>query len=113
VVHLAGTIRDQRSGSIAELNGGATWRMVAAAERAGVRRFVFFSMLDASVHHRARLARAKALAEQAVRESTLQTVVFAPSVVYAPGDAWLTLLERLALAPVVPLPGDGEARFQP
>src|SRR6201993_1874697 len=45
VVHLAGTIRDQPRGSIEELNGVATWRMVEAAERAGVRRFVFFSVL--------------------------------------------------------------------
>src|SRR5271165_7013613 len=75
VVHLAGTVRDQRSGSIEELNALATWRMVAAAERAGVRRFVFFSLLHASSHHRTRLSRAKALAEQAVAESHLQTTV--------------------------------------
>src|SRR3954462_12131170 len=35
VVHLAASIRDQRRGSIEELNGIATWRMVEAAERAG------------------------------------------------------------------------------
>src|SRR5438270_8944982 len=45
VVHLAGTIRDQPGGSIEELNGIATWRMVEAAERAGVERFVFVSAL--------------------------------------------------------------------
>ncbi len=113
VVHLAGTVRDQRSGSIEELNGVATWRMVTAAERAGVERFVFFSVLGASTHHRTRLSRAKALAEQAVRESSLRTTVFAPSLVYAPGDRWLTMLERMALAPAMVIPGDGEARFQP
>ncbi len=69
VVHLAASIRDQPRGSIEELNGIATWRMVHAAQRAGVERFVFFSVLDASTHHRARFFRAKALAEQAVRES--------------------------------------------
>ena len=69
VVHLAGSIRDQPRGSIEEVNGIATWRMVEAAERSGVERFLFFSALGASTHHRARLIRAKALAEQAVRES--------------------------------------------
>jgi uncharacterized protein YbjT (DUF2867 family) len=113
VVHLAASIRDQPRGSIEELNGIATWRMVEAAQRAGVQRFVFFSVLGASTHHRARFFRAKALAEQAVRESEMRTTVFAPSIVYAPGDPWLTLLERLALLPVVPVSGRGRALYQP
>jgi uncharacterized protein YbjT (DUF2867 family) len=113
VVHLAASIRDQPRGSIEELNGIATWRMVRAAQRQGVERFVFFSVLGASTHHRARFFRAKALAEQAVAEADLRSTVFAPSIVYAPGDPWLTLLERLALLPVMPVSGRGSARYQP
>ena len=113
VVHLAASIRDQPRGSIEELNGIATWRMVRAAQRAGVERFVFFSVLGASTHHRARFFRAKALAEQAVGEADLQSIVFAPSILYAPGDPWLTLLERMALLPVMPVSGRGRATYQP
>jgi uncharacterized protein YbjT (DUF2867 family) len=113
VVHLAASIRDQPRGSIEELNGIATWRMVEAAERQGVERFVFFSALGASTHHRARFMRAKALAEQAVREADLGSIVFASSIVYAPGDPWLTLLERMTLLPVMPVCGRGRALFQP
>jgi uncharacterized protein YbjT (DUF2867 family) len=113
VVHLAASIRDQPRSSIEELNGIATWRMVEAAERQGVERFVFFSALGASTHHRTRCLRAKALAEQAVREADVRSIVFAPSIVYAPGDPWLTLLERLALLPVMPVSGRGRALFQP
>jgi NADH dehydrogenase len=113
VVHLAGSIRDQPHGSIEEVNGIATWRMVEAAERLGVERFVFFSALGASTHHRARLLRAKALAEQAVRESGLQSIVFAPSIIYSPGDRWLQMLERLSLLPLMPVSGRGRALFQP
>jgi NADH dehydrogenase len=113
VVHLAAAIRDQPRGSIEELDGIATWRMVEAAQRQGVERFVFFSALGASTHNRTRTLRAKALAEKAVVEADLHSIVFAPSIVYAPGDAWLTLLERLALLPVMPVSGRGEARFQP
>jgi uncharacterized protein YbjT (DUF2867 family) len=113
VVHLAAAIRDQPRGSIEELDGIATWRMVEAAERQGVERFVFFSALGASTHHRTRCLRAKALAEQAVREAGVRSIVFAPSIVYAPGDPWLTLLERLALLPVMPVSGRGHAVFQP
>jgi NADH dehydrogenase len=113
VVHLAASIRDQPRGSIEELNGIATWRMVEAAERQGVERFVFFSALGASTHHRTRFLRAKALAEKAVREAGVRSIVFAPSIVYAPGDPWLRLLERMALLPVMPVSGRGRAVFQP
>ncbi|HTB49722.1 MAG TPA: NAD(P)H-binding protein [Solirubrobacteraceae bacterium] len=113
VVHLAASARDQPHGSIEELAAIATWRMVEAARRAGVERFVFFSTLGASTHHRARLFRAKALAEQAVRESDMHSIVVAPSLVYAPGDRWLTLIERLSLLPVVPISGRGRAVCQP
>src|SRR5437660_10050972 len=72
VVHLASPIRDQPGGSIEELAGVATWRLVRAAERAGGQRFVFFSALVASTRSAARLMRAKALAGRAVVESALQ-----------------------------------------
>jgi uncharacterized protein YbjT (DUF2867 family) len=113
VVHLAASLRDQPQGSIEELNGIATWRMVQAAERAGAQRFLFFSALGASTHNRARFFRAKALAERAVREGGVRSIIFSPSIVYAPGDHWLTLLERLALLPVMPVAGRGRAVYQP
>jgi uncharacterized protein YbjT (DUF2867 family) len=113
VVHLAAAIRDQPRGSIEELNGIATWRMVEAARQAGVGHFVFFSAQSASAHSRARFMRAKALAEQAVADSAVPHTIFAPSIVYAPGDVFMTLLERMALLPVVPISGSGRALFQP
>ena len=48
IVHLAATIRDQPAGTIEELNGLATVRLLRAAERAGVERFVFFSAMGAT-----------------------------------------------------------------
>ncbi len=113
VVHLAAAIRDQPKASIEELNCIATWRLVRAAEHAGASRFVFFSALGASSHHRARFFRAKALAERAVRESALDATIFAPSVVYAPDDRWLTRLQRLAPLPLTPVSGRGRAVYQP
>jgi NADH dehydrogenase len=113
VVHLASVIRDQPHGSIEELSGVATWRLVQAAERAGVRRFVFFSTLGASTRSRARLMRAKAVAEGAVLASALEHTVFAPSIIYAPGDPYLRLLQRMSWLPAMAIPGDGSAHFQP
>ena len=113
VVHLASVIRDQPNGSIEELDGVATWRLVRSAERAGAQRFVFFSTLAADTRSRARLMRAKAIAERAVSDSSLEHTVFAPSIVYAPSDPFMTLLERMSLLPAMPIAGPGSARFQP
>lgn len=113
VVHLGASIRDQERASIEELNGVATMRLVRAAEQAGAKRFVFFSAIGASLHNRSRFFRAKALAEQAVRESDLDSMIFAPSIVYTPGDPWLGLLERMSHLPVMPVSGDGRALYQP
>jgi uncharacterized protein YbjT (DUF2867 family) len=113
VIHLAATIRDQPPHRIEELNGLATLRLLRAAERSGVKRFVFFSALNASVAQRTRFFRAKWLAEQAVASSALETTVFAPSIVYDRSDPWVTLLRRFSFLPVLPVSGAGQARFEP
>jgi uncharacterized protein YbjT (DUF2867 family) len=113
VIHLAATIRDQPGGTIEELNGLATSRLLRLAERSGVSRFIFFSAMGATGFQRTRFFRSKALAEHAVRESPLRTTVFAPSIVYRPGDPWITLLQRLSLLPAVPVSGSGGSRYQP
>jgi uncharacterized protein YbjT (DUF2867 family) len=113
VVHLGASIRDQHLASIEELNAVATLRLVRASERSGVKRFVFFSALEASKHSRTRFFRAKALAREAVEESSLESTVFSPSIVYSPGDPWLTLLERFSYLPAIPVSGSGKALYQP
>ena len=63
VVHLAASWRDQPAAGIEELDGLAVLRLVQAAERAGVERFVLLSPLGASPLHPLRAFRAKAHAE--------------------------------------------------
>jgi len=113
VVHLAAAIRDEPHARVEELNGLATARLLRAAERAGVERFVFFSAIGASEFQRTRFFRAKALAERAVQASGLTTTTFAPSIVYDPGDRWVRLMKRLAMLPVLPISGSGRAAYQP
>jgi uncharacterized protein YbjT (DUF2867 family) len=113
VIHLAAAIRDEPHARVEELNGLATVRLLRAAERAGVERFVFFSALGATEFQRTRFFRAKALAERAVADSPLGTTIFAPSIVYDPGDRWVRLMKRLALLPVLPISGSGRSAYQP
>jgi uncharacterized protein YbjT (DUF2867 family) len=114
VIHLAAAIRDQPGrGRLEELNGLATARLLRAAERAGVKRFVFFSAIGAAPHQRTRFFRSKALAEAAVRESRLRTTIFRPSIVYDRDDPWVRLIRRLSLLPALPISGSGHAAYQP
>jgi uncharacterized protein YbjT (DUF2867 family) len=48
-----------------------------------------------------------------VQSSGLETMVFRPSIVYTPGDPWLTLLERFSYLPALPVSGSGKAQYQP
>jgi uncharacterized protein YbjT (DUF2867 family) len=113
VIHLAAAIRDQPAARVEELNGLATARLLRTAEAAGVERFIFFSAIGATEFQRTRFFRAKALAEEAVANSELQTTVFAPSIVYDREDPWVTLTRRLALFPALPLIGKADATFEP
>jgi uncharacterized protein YbjT (DUF2867 family) len=113
VVHLAAALRDAPLASIEELNALATARLVRAAESAGVERFLFLSTLGASRHARPRYLRSRALAEEAVTASSVATTLLAPSLVIAPGERLVRLLERLSWLPVMPVYGDGSARYQP
>ncbi len=113
VVHLAATIRDQPPRRLEELNGLATVRLLRAAEDYGVKRFVFFTALNAGRTQRTRFFRAKALAEEAVASSPIESIVFAPSIVYDHSDPWITLLRRFSFLPVMPVSGSGQARYQP
>lgn len=113
VIHVAAAIRDQPPRRLEEINALATYRLLRAAEAVGVKRFLFFSAIGASSHQRTRFFRSKALAEDMVERSPLQTTVLAPSIVYDRDDAWITLMRRLALLPLLPIPGGGGACFEP
>jgi uncharacterized protein YbjT (DUF2867 family) len=103
VVHLAGAWRDQPAAGVEELNGLATWRLLRAAERAGVQRFLFLTPLGAAPQHPLRAHRAKALAEVAVAGAAMATATFASSLIYAPGDSRTRFLAGPAEAHVQPI----------
>jgi uncharacterized protein YbjT (DUF2867 family) len=113
VIHLAAAIRDQPPKRLEEINAFGTYRLLRAAEAAGVRRFIFFSAIGATLHQRTRFFRSKALAEDIVEGAGIETTVISPSIVYDRDDAWITLMRRLALLPVMPVSGDGRAAFEP
>jgi uncharacterized protein YbjT (DUF2867 family) len=113
VIHLAASTRDQPRGTIEEINGLGTLRLLNAAKRAGVKRFVYVTSFNASPSSPSRFIRMQARAAEAVRQSGLEAVIFEAGVIYAPDDPWIKLMSELAKLPVMPVIGDGKAAFQP
>jgi NADH dehydrogenase len=113
VVHLGATTRDQARGPIEEINGVATARLIAAARRAGVQRFVYVSSIGASRYAPSRFIRTQALARDAIATAGFEPLIFEASIIYAPNDPWIGLLSKLSRLPAMPVPGDGKTRFQP
>ena len=89
-------------------------RIVAACAAAGVPRYLHMSALGANPHGPSMFARSKADGELAARGNPrVVATIFRPSVVFGPGDHFLTLFAKLQRhLPVVPLAG-AAARFQP
>ena len=88
--------------------------MVAAAKSAGVRRFIQMSALGAQANPSYPYLQAKRSAEDAVSASGLDFTIIRPSVIFGPGDGFINVLANLVRkAPVIPILGDGQSRFQP
>ncbi|MFQ5898578.1 MAG: complex I NDUFA9 subunit family protein [Candidatus Methylomirabilia bacterium] len=116
VIHLVGIIREHPSRGVTfkRLHPVATANVVGAAESAGVRRYLQMSALGTRPSARSRYHQTKWQAEEAVRQSKLEWTVFRPSVIYGPGDGFITMLARLVRRlPIVPVIGDGRYRLQP
>ncbi len=102
VVHLAGSADYSLSErDLVALNYGGTERIVVAAKRAGVKRFVFLSSTsvygarprELPVTEKTRFSpsnaygRSKLLAEYAVKRARIPFVILRPTVIYGPGFA--------------------------
>jgi NADH dehydrogenase len=115
VVHLVGIIREYPSRGITfqNLHTSATFFIIDAAKRSGVRRFIHMSALGsradaASVYHRTKFE-----AEQIVRGTPLQWTIFRPSVIFGGGSEFIATLVDLVKRRLVPMIGGGNGRLQP
>jgi uncharacterized protein YbjT (DUF2867 family) len=116
VVHLAAIPRDRNGGvDLRRVNTDGTRAVLAAMTEAGVRRIVHMGALgvvdDPSLHYASSKARAEAL----IAASDTDWTIVKPSLQFGEGDGFFNILAGLIrLSPgIVPVPGDGSARFQP
>jgi nucleoside-diphosphate-sugar epimerase len=113
VVHCGGAIRAKSRAEFLATNATGTERIVEAAERSGVERFVHVSSLAAREPHLSHYAQSKRASEDAVVATVqhMTWIVVRPSVVYGPGDrATLPLVAALTRRSAW-LPGTTDARF--
>lgn len=115
VVHLVGIIHERGPQSFDRMHREATENVVAAAEGAGVRRYLHMSAMGSFEDSPSEYGRSKAAGERAGRASRLDWTVFRPSIIFGPGDGFVSLL-----APIVkrnpgfiPVIGPGTTKFQP
>ena len=88
VVHCAGAIKAQNKAAFFETNVTGTKKVVAAAERAGVARFIYLSSLAAREPLLSAYAASKRAAEEVLQNTKgdLVWTILRPPAVYGPGD---------------------------
>jgi NADH dehydrogenase len=115
VVHLVAIIAGRPSDFERIMTRG-TRDLVAAAQEAGVRRFVLMSALGTSEQTRELVPyyRAKWEMEQAVKAAPFEHVIFRPSFIFGrDGGVLPTFIRQVRYLPVTPVVGPGMQRLQP
>ncbi len=114
IFHNAGIVSEPAGGpSFEEVNVRGTQNIVREAERAGVRRFVYISSLNAdkgnSNYHQSKLK-----GEEVTATFSREWVITRPSVVYGPGDEVVSLLLKMVRTlSAVPVIEGGDQLSQP
>ncbi len=88
-------------------------RIADSAREQGVNRLIHISGIGVDSHSPSAYVRQRALGENAVRRAFPRATVLRPSVLFGPGDSFLSTLEKLARLPLAPLFGKGRTRLQP
>lgn len=125
VINLAGLLHETAAGQMDTLRlqrGSFHYahvelprKIVQACFAADVPRLIHMSALGADPVSHSAYQRSKAAGEEVMRNARkrLKITIFRPSVIFGPGDSFLSLFARLLrLSPLIPL-ADGHARFQP
>lgn len=114
VVHLVGIIEEKGKATFQSVHVEGTAHLVTEARRAGVRHFFYQSALGADISSWSGYLRTKAEAEEIVRKSGLRHTIFRPSLIVGPWDGFTKkMADMIKLSPILPIPGEGKAKFQP
>jgi uncharacterized protein YbjT (DUF2867 family) len=115
IFHLASGEWRGPQASLMDIDIQGTRRVVEAAEDAGVSRFFFLSHLGADRASAYPVLKAKGIAEEFIRRSSLNYTIFRTSIVFGPNDGFTTGLAKImgSLPTLFFVPGDGSVQLQP
>jgi len=115
VYHLAGSEWHGAYASLMEVDIRGTQSVVQAAADAGIQRLFYISHLGADRASAYPVFKAKAIAEEFIRRSTIDYTILRTAIIYGPRDRFTTGLAQLldGVPFLFLLPGDGSTLLQP
>lgn len=109
VLHIAGVVNAPTRAGFEAGNGTGTANVIAAMERAGVKRLIHVSSFAARQPELSDYCWSKALAEEKVLGSGLNWTMVRPPAVYGPRDTEFIEVMKVARYGVMPVPPTGRA----
>lgn len=113
VVNSVGIIREQRGQTFRALHTEAPVELFHACVAAGVRTVVQISALGADAQAQSHYHRSKKAADDLLRALPLHAAIVQPSLVYGAAGPSAALFNKMAVAPLLPLPAGGRMLVQP
>lgn len=114
VVNLVGILTQGGSQQFEAVHEHGAGVVAREAKAAGAQVLVHVSAIGADSQSPSLYSRTKAAGEAAVREHFPEAVIVRPSIIFGPEDDFFNRFAAMArIAPMLPLIGGGETRFQP
>ncbi len=117
VIHCASivaNVKQTRRDAYRLTNVEGTASLVAAAQVAGVRRFIHLGGMNTVPGAPGSYMRTRYEAEQRVESGGVPYAILQPSILFGDGSPFFSALAGLVrIAPIVPVPGNGRMRLQP
>lgn len=113
VINLVGILFERGRQRFDDVHATGAEAVARAAAARGAR-LIHVSAIGADPDSPAAYSRSKAAGERSVHEAAPDAVIFRPSIIFGPDDAFFNKFAALArMSPVLPLIGGGHTRFQP
>jgi NADH dehydrogenase len=115
VIHVVGIIGETGKNTFERVHHLGTRNVVEAARRNQIARFIQMSALGVRADGVSEYQTSKWKGEEAVRQSGIPYCILRPSLIFGPGDGFVTqMLDIMRKAPLFrPVPGNGKPRFRP
>lgn len=114
VYHLVGIIAETRTLTFDKTVAEGTKNVVAACLDREVKRIIYLSAAGTSPGAVSKYHQTKWTAEEAVRNSGISYTIFRPSIIFGPGECFISMLVRMiSRFPLVPIIGNGKYELQP